>query len=144
MIKDVIIDIKGVQGIDGQTDTVEFTTEGKFGFKNGKYFLSYDEGQMMEDADVKTKIWINSYDSLVLQRSGTISSRMEIEKGKRNSCFYSTPVGDLCIGIFGETIDVDLGETGGSLNMVYTIDSGLTLVSRNEVRITVKEVQKCQ
>jgi len=140
MIKDVIINIEGVQGIDDQTDTIEFTTEGKFGFKDGKYFLSYDEGQMMENASIKTKIFINSSDSLVLQRSGTITSRMEIEKGRRNSCFYSTPAGDLCIGIYGEKLDVNLNDSGGRLEMVYTIDSDLTLISRNEVKITVKEV----
>lgn len=140
MIKDVIISIKGIQGIDDQTDTIEFTTEGRFGINDGKYYLSYDEGQMMENYDVKTKIFVNSPESLVLQRSGSIKSRMEIEKGKRNSCFYSTPVGDLCIGIYGESLDVNLNESGGSLNMVYTIDSDLRLVSRNEVEITVKEV----
>lgn len=140
MIKDVIISIKGIQGIDDQTDTIEFTTEGRFGINDGKYYLSYDEGQMMDNYNLKTKIFVNSPESLVLQRSGSIKSRMEIEKGKRNSCFYSTPVGDLCIGIYGESLDINLNESGGSLNMVYTIDSDLRLVSRNEVKITVKEV----
>lgn len=140
MIKDVIISIKGIQGIDDQIDTIEFTTEGRFGINDGKYYISYDECQMMENYDVKTKIFVNSPESLVLQRSGSVKSRMEIEKGKRNSCFYSTPVGDLCIGIYGESLDINLNESGGSLNMVYTIDSDLRLVSRNEVKITVKEV----
>lgn len=140
MIKDVIISIKGVQGIDDQTDTIEFTTEGRFGIKDGKYFLSYDEGQMFENCRVKTKIFINSPESVVLQRKGSIESRMEIEKGKRNSCFYVTSIGELCIGIYGEALDINLNESGGKLNMVYTIDSDLRPVSRNEVKITVKEV----
>lgn len=140
MIKDVVIKIKGIQGIDDQIDTIEFTTEGKFGIKDGKYFLSYDEGQMMEGCDVKTKIFVNSPQSLVLQRSGSITSRMEIEKEKRNTCFYSTPIGELTIGIYGEILDINLNESGGSINMVYNIDSHMQLVSRNEVKISVKEV----
>ena len=77
---------------------------------------------------------------MVLQRTGDISSRMEITAGERKSCFYSTPVGDICIGIYGENIELDLKENGGNINLVYTIDSDLKLISRNRVKITVKEV----
>ena len=140
MIKDVLITVVGIQGIDGEEDTVELTTEGRFGIKDGKYFLSYDEGQIVEAGKVKTKIFINSADSVVLQRTGDINSRMEITAGERKSCFYSTPVGDICIGIYGENIELDLKENGGNINLVYTIDSDLKLISRNRVKITVKEV----
>lgn len=140
MIKDVLITVVGIQGIDGEEDTVELTTEGRFGIKDGKYFLSYDEGQIVEAGKVKTKIFINSPDSVVLQRTGDINSRMEITAGERKSCFYSTPVGDICIGIYGENIELDLKENGGNINLVYTIDSDLKLISRNRVKITVKEV----
>ena len=140
MIKDVLITVVGIQGIDGEEDTVELTTEGRFGIKDGKYFLSYDEGQIVEAGKVKTKIFINFPDSVVLQRTGDINSRMEITAGERKSCFYSTPVGDICIGIYGEKIELDLKENGGNINLVYTIDSDLKLISRNRVKITVKEV----
>ena len=140
MIKDVLITVVGIQGIDGEEDTVELTTEGRFGIKDGKYFLSYDEGQIVEAGKVKTKIFINFPDSVVLQRTGDINSRMEITAGERKSCFYSTPVGDICIGIYGENIQLDLKENGGNINLVYTIDSDLKLISRNRVKITVKEV----
>ncbi len=140
MIKDVIISVVGVQGIDGETDTVELTTEGRFGKRDGKYYLSYDEGQLIEGARVMTKVFINSQQSVVLQRKGEITSRMEITEGERNLCFYSTPIGDICIGIYGESVDINLGENGGSVNLVYTIDTDLKLISRNEVKITVREV----
>ena len=139
-MKDVLISIKGIQGIDEEKDVIEFTTEGRYGIKDGKYYLYYDEGQMMENCEVKTRIFINSPSSLVLQRSGSIKSRMEIEKEKRNSCFYSTPIGELCIGIYGEKLDINLNDSGGSIEMIYTIDSDLRMVSRNEVKITIKEV----
>lgn len=140
MIKDVIITVKSIQAVDSDSDSVELTTEGKFGEKDGKYFLSYEEGQLMDSASVKTKIFINSNKSIVLNRSGDINSRMEIEQNVRNNCFYSTPVGELSLGIHGEKVNVDLNEKGGRIELVYTIDSDLKLVSRNEVEITVKEV----
>ncbi len=141
MIKDVIIDIKGVQGIDGDTDTIEFTTDGRFGIKDNEYFISYDEGQMLEDKlEVKTSIFIKP-DSVVLQRTGSIKSRMVIEKGARNTCFYSTPHGNLVLGIYGEVLEYDLSESGGRLEMSYNIDSDLKLVSQNKVNISIREVK---
>lgn len=141
MIKDVLINIVGFQGIDGEGDTIEFTSEGRFGFKDGEYFISYDEGQMFEDKiDVKTKIFIKKDNSVTLERKGSINSKMFIEEGKRNSCFYNTPFGDLLISVFGEKIENNLNENGGRINLKYTIDSDMKMISRNQVDILVKEV----
>jgi len=141
MIKDVIIDIKGVQGIDDETDTIEFTTDGRYGIKDGEFFISYDEGQMMGDGtQVKTSLFIKP-DSVVLQRKGTINSRMVIQKGERNTCFYSTPYCNMVIGIYGDEIKCDLTEKGGKIKLMYNIDSDLKLVSKNSVDIIVKETE---
>ena len=142
MIKDALINIKGIQGIDGDTDTIEFMTDGRFGFKDGSYYISYDESRMLDTGDdVKTHIYIKSEDSVVLQRSGTINSKILIEKNNRNNCFYSTPMGDLTIGVYGEVIEHNLSENGGEVKLKYTIDSDLKLISRNEVNISVREVK---
>ena len=142
MIKDVIIDIKGEQGIDDQTDVIEFSTDGRYGFKNGEYFISYNENMLLDDGEsVQTKLFIKADSSVVLNRKGSINSKMLIEKGKRNTCFYSTPVGELVIGIFGDIIDFDLNDTGGNIKLKYTIDSNLRLISRNSVNINIREVK---
>lgn len=141
MIKDVIIDIKTEQTVDGNTDLIEFTTDGRFGVKEGSYFISYDESQLLEvDGEIKTTVFIKPDNSVVLQRSGAYSSKMVIEKGVRNNCFYATPMGELSLGIFGEKIKTSLTEDGGSICMNYTIDTNLQLLSRNSVKISIKEV----
>ena len=142
MIKDVFIDIIGIQNINDDEEKVEFSTEARFGTKNGDFFISYNDGQMLEDkADIKTRLFIKSDNSIVLERRGAVNSRMLIEKDKRNTAFYSTPLGELDISIYGEEIDVNLNEKGGELFFAYTIDSGLKLLSRNTVKISVKEAQ---
>lgn len=141
MIKDVLINIKGVQGIGDSTDTIDFTSEGRFGIKDGEFYITYDEGQMFEDSvDVKTRIFIKKDKTVTLERKGSINSKMLIEEGKRNSCFYNTPIGDLVISIFGEKIEYDLTENGGKINLQYTIDSDMKMISRNQVNISVREV----
>ena len=141
MIKDALINIYSVQGIDDDTDTIEFMTDGRFGFKEGSFYISYDESRMLDTGDeVKTQIYIKPDDSVILQRSGTIKSKILIEKGNRNNCFYSTPMGDLTIGVYGEKIEHNLTDNGGEIKLKYTIDSDLKLISRNEVNITIREV----
>lgn len=141
MIKDVFITIKGIQGLDGESDVIEFATEGQMGIKDGEYYLSYNEGGLLDSGDnVKTQLFIKSDGSAVLQRTGSLKSRMQITVGERNICYYSTPQGELVIGIFGEEVSCNLDESGGTIVLKYTIDSNLQLISKNEVNIIVREV----
>ncbi|MBQ4119593.1 MAG: DUF1934 domain-containing protein [Clostridia bacterium] len=141
MIKDVIINIKTEQTVGDNTDTIEFTTDGRFGIKDGSYFISYEESQLLEvEGEIKTTLYIKPDNSVIMQRNGAYSSRMVIEKGVRNNCFYVTPMGELSLGIFGEKVKSALSEKGGSIVMNYTIDTNLQLLSRNSVNISVKEV----
>ncbi len=141
MIKDALIVIKGTQGLGDCTDTIEFTTDGRFGVKDGGFYISYDESQMLDtDGEVKTKIYINSDNSVLLQRTGAIKNRILIENGKRNNCFYSTPLGDINLGIYGESVEHDLTADGGYLKLKYSVDTNFLLISKNEVNISVKEI----
>ncbi|MBR6564224.1 MAG: DUF1934 domain-containing protein [Clostridia bacterium] len=141
MIKDVIIDIKTEQTVDGDTDLIEFTTDGRFGFNEGSYFISYDESKLLEvEGDVKTTVFIKPDNSVVLQRKGAYNSKMVIEKGIRNNCFYATPMGELTLGVFGEKVKTDLTDQGGTVCMNYSIDTNMQLLSQNQVKISIKEV----
>ncbi len=138
MMKDVIINIKG---IDGEEDAIELTTDGRFGEKNGSYFVSYDESEMLGMGKVKTTLYIKPDNSVILQRTGELESRLVVEEGRRSLCRYNTPEGELLIGIYGEAVKTDLNPTGGEISMKYTIDSNLKLISRNTVNISIREVK---
>lgn len=141
MIKDVIIDIKTEQTVDNDTDFIEFTTDGRFGFEDGSFYISYDESSLLDvEGEVKTTLYVKPDNSVILQRKGAYNSRMVIEKGVRNNCFYSTPHGDLSLGIFGEKVIHKLDNNGGSISMRYTIDTDLQLLSKNSVNISIREV----
>ena len=138
MMKDVIINIKGRQGLGDELDTIELTTDGRFGEKNGSYYMTYDESAMLGLENVKTALYIKPGYSVILQRSGDVESRLVVEEGKRSTCYYNTPQGELLIGIFGESVKTELNSGGGKIHMKYTIDSNLNLISRNTVDISVK------
>ena len=142
MIKNVIIDIKTEQSLEGQSDTVEFSTDGHLGIKDDSYFLSYDESGLLDiEGEIKTTLYLKPDNTVILSRKGSYNSRMIIEKGVRNNCFYSTPVGNLTLGIFGENVSSNLNENGGNITMTYLIDADAKLLSRNKVNISVREVK---
>ena len=141
MIKDVVIKIITEQTVDSDTDQIEFTTDARYGFKDGSYFVSYDESRLLDvDGEVKTTLFVKPDNSIVLQRKGAYNSRMVIEKGIRNNCFYQTPHGELSLGIFGEKVFSKLDNNGGKISMKYTIDTGSQMLSRNKVNISIREV----
>lgn len=138
-MKNVIIDIKGIQGIDGDDSVIEMSTLGTLSFRDGKFLLSYEENETLKPHNVKTLVKTEGDNKITMVRSGGIDSRLIIEKGKRNTCFYSVPQGELVLGIFGEAIENSLNENGGKVKMSYTIDIDNSVLSQNTVEITVKE-----
>lgn len=140
-MKDVLIDIESKQLVEGndEAETMELKTVGKFGIKDGKTYIAYDDSAAFEAQDVTTIVKIKN-GQVSLQRTGQVTGRLLVEKGQRHLCCYNTGQGNLMIGIFGETVDNALTETGGQLLMRYTIDINSSMVSRNEVKIFVKEV----
>ena len=138
-MKDVIIKIKGTQGLDlGDAEVIEFTTEGTMEITDDGYVLRYDEGQMMGLGRVNTTLTAKSGGTVVLDREGELSSRLIIKHGRRTSCFYSIPQGELTLGIYGKNVEVNLNETGGTVKLEYAIDTDMKPLSNNIVEIEVK------
>ena len=140
-MKDVLIDIKGIQNVDGEDDITEFTTVGKMDVIAGKTYLRYEDRTGDSDEGISCLIKLDPKDdSIIMQRSGSFNSRMYIKKGQRHICHYETPAGTFTMGIFGENTDIKMGDEGGRVFMSYTIDINNSLMSRNSVEIKVKEV----
>jgi uncharacterized beta-barrel protein YwiB (DUF1934 family) len=140
-MKEVLIEIKGKQTVDGDSDTIELTTVGKMDTVGDKTYIRYDDSAATATDSVACMIKYDPKEnSVIMQRSGTLNSRMYIKKGQRHICHYETGQGVLTMGIFGENVDAKLNTNGGRLKLSYTIDVNYGLMSRNEVEINVKEV----
>lgn len=143
-MNNVIIIIKGKQKYadSREWDVTEFTTEGVFErFENGCRIV-YDESDMIGAENVRSEVIIENGTKAEVSRMGPVSSRMTVEKGKRHSCFYSTPEGDFTIGIFGEAVTAKFKELKGEIYMSYTIDVNSSLISENKMEIKIKEIKQ--
>ncbi len=140
-MKEVLIEIKGTQTVDDESDVIELTTIGKMDTVGEKTYIRYDDSTATESDVIACMIKYDPKDnSVIMQRSGTLNSRMYIKKGQRHICHYETGQGVLTMGIFGEDVNAKMSNKGGSLKLSYTIDVNYGLMSRNEVEINVKEV----
>ncbi len=143
-MNNVVISIKGKQKYAGSNewDVTEFTTEGLFEAVDCGYKISYDESDMIGAENVKSEIVVENGTLAEVSRHGPVSSRMTIEKGKRHSCFYSTPEGDFTIGIFGESVNAKIGDKKCEIYLSYTIDVNSSLISENKMEIKIKGIKQ--
>lgn len=138
-MKKVLVKIKGTQGLDGQKDVIELSTEGTLRVFENEYTITYSEDQTVEGSNTKTLLTITEDNTVILERRGDLNSRLIITEGERNSCLYAIPQGSLTLGIYGKEVKCDMTESGGRVKMVYTIDIDLQPLSENEVEILVEE-----
>lgn len=139
-MKKVRIKIKGTQGIDDQTETIELISEGSLRKLDNGFSISYFEGEITGCAKTRTTLTVTNDKTAIISRTGGSSSRLTVKEGERNNCFYSSPIGELNLGIYGETVCYKLTESGGEINLCYTIDQNRQTVSKNTVNIIIKEV----
>ncbi len=140
-MKNVIISIVDRHEIDGESVSSELITVGTFCGSEDDYSLTYDE----QDESMKgctTTMRVQNKNKITMTRSGEFSAEMVIEQGRRHNCHYETPEGNLSIGIFARKIDSDIHIDGGNLFFSYTIDFNSGFASLNELKVTVREVNK--
>lgn len=139
-MNEYLIKIKGTQGLDGDCDTIEFSTYGDMIFSEDLVTLNYCEGEMLGVKNVKTRLTL-SENKAIMEREGELNSRLVIEKNVRNDCIYSLPQGDITLGIYGEEIKNGLNSSGGKVYLSYKIDSNFQPISQNTVEIEVKKAK---
>jgi uncharacterized beta-barrel protein YwiB (DUF1934 family) len=143
MGKDVLISIKGTVIAEGAApDIIELITAGRYYNKNGSFYISYKESENTGFDGVTTTLKVEGDNCVTLTRSGPSSSRLVLEKGRRQLCHYETGFGQLMVGVSGCRIQSQLDEGGGELTFNYTLDINSSLVSQNEVYISIREAQK--
>ena len=142
MIKDVWISISNHQS-DGQQeeDTMVFDTAGSYYYDDGVGVLSYQESELTGLEGTRTSVMVMP-NQVVVDRDGMLTGRMIFREGMKDSYPYSTPYGQMMLGIDTRRIHHNFNENGGDVEIDYITDLAHTFVSRNKFRISVKEMEK--
>jgi uncharacterized beta-barrel protein YwiB (DUF1934 family) len=131
--KNYLINVKGIQEVDGENETVELTTMGSFISKpNGHTFIGYKEYDE-ENPSISSNnvVKVEGSERVTIIRSGEVDTRLILELGKRHQCHYNTPVGSILIGVSTDTIENRLSDNGGRLHVRYSLDFNNEQISNN-------------
>ena len=118
MKKDVFIKIKGVQHADGTDDVTELVTQGNFYRRNNNYYVTYDESEATGFGGSKTTLKVEGGRKVTLGQ-------------------YGTQHGDVLIGVNAHKVESRLNDEGGDLYFSYSLDINTSLISENEVFISI-------
>ena len=118
-----------------------FDTAGHYFFDNGVGVLSYQESELTGLDGTRTSVMVMP-DQVVVDRDGMLTGRMIFREGMRDSFPYSTPYGQMLLGIDTRKIRHHFDENGGDVEIDYVTDLAHTYVSKNKFRISVKEMEK--
>ena len=139
--KDVIINMRTIQGVDGKGDILDFLTDGIYSHEGGVSCISYEESEVTGMPGTKTSV-IVSPGGVVVDRSGPVTSRMEFCEGEKSQFIYSTPYGKATLGLRTRKIDHSFDEAGGHVVIDYDIDVEHTVFAKNKLILDVKPEQK--
>ena len=106
---------------DGETRIIRYRDSAATGFEGSETTLHVTPGMV------------------TMIRTGEYASSLILEKGRRHTCHYGTPVGDLPLGINTTKLENGLTDSGGTLDFSYSLDLNANLFAATELKITVRE-----
>ena len=122
MTKDELLAIKGLQFDGSEEDTeIETVTSAEYYKKNNSHYVIYEEA--FEGFEGTTKNILKFKDnSLDLTKKGLVNVHMIFEENKKNMTNYSTPYGDILIGIDASKIRMQEEEEKIHLDVEYALE----------------------
>ena len=138
--KDYIITIKGLQSYDDDDNVdIEMMAECDFASEDSKFFIDYDETEATGMEGTSTTIEIDS-NYVSLTRSGSVETTMLFIEGRQTASYYETPYGTMMMGINTESVNTDLNENGGKVNVKYSMSMNNLFSGTNTFEINVRKI----
>lgn len=141
MTKEVLVSITGLQYEQEGEEAIELISAGEYYFRNGKHYVIYEE--LLEDqeggstATVKCTLKLSEKQIEVIKK-GPAAVHMIFELEQNHMTYYSTPYGDLMIGITTNSIHMNQSEDTMDVEINYGLDMNYQFVSECKLTIKIK------
>ena len=136
MTEERLLKIKDVSTDGVDTDTVEMETTCRYYGDDVNFTIEFDE-IFAEDMKSHTVLRVKDGKCAHLLRRGSVNTELIIEKGVRHNCAYSTPYGELMVGITATDFESRKQGTLLRLRMNYTVDFYGDINQTKEMTIVV-------
>ena len=138
-MKKIMMKIVGKQASDGDSDQMEFVTEGELAERNGALYLIYEESEISGMPGCKTRLKIKG-DYVSMKRLGTktlpAGTEMEFAPGKVFTGPYDTPYGSFEMEVVTNSVENTLTAEGtGSVHIDYKMSLKGLVESHNTLSI---------
>ena len=134
----VLLTIHSEQDIDTpQQDNMELLTEGTMNFRPDCLTLTYQESTLT-GMEGTTTVFEMYGPKVILRRMGTVTSQMVFEEGRQHTSLYETPLGELSIDIQTGYLRNSVTESGGLLEIRYSVSVEHASAGKNRFRMKVR------
>lgn len=123
MTKEVLLSLRGLQfdAVSEDGDKIETITPAEYYKRNDSHYVIYEEA--VEGFRERTKNIIKfKNNSLDLTKKGLVNVHMIFEENKKNMTSYSTPYGDILIGIDARSVEMKEEEERILVDVDYALE----------------------
>ncbi len=146
MTKHVLVTISGLHYDDsvmvmrgeGASDSIEIVNPATYYMKKGKHYIFFDEFVEGMPGTIKNRIIFDEGNQLEIHKTGLTNSRLFFEKGKINVTPYQTPYGELLMGTYTRSMDVDVQERLIDLRVRYSLDINGEKAAECDIQIRIE------
>ena len=140
MEENYILSVEGKQTVNGSSDKIDLKTRAAYMTKNGSRYITYTEYDVNNPKlTSRTTVKVSPDNVVTVMKGGTERHSLILEKGVRHKCEYITGFGMISLGVFTDSVKVNLDDKGGEIKVHYNIDVQSELASVNELTINIKE-----
>lgn len=136
------ITLSGKHIIDGDEDSYELSTVGRYVKRDGKFYVSYEGSEITGFKNTTTTLKIkDDYVSMIRFGEGR-SSQMIFKTKKQYTGIYRTPYGDLSVDVFTNNMRIDVDDNGGDIELDYFTQLNAGDTVRNNLHVHIRKVEE--
>lgn len=137
--KSAKIKVKTMIWNNGEEETFELTTFGRYYEKGDSSYLQYEE--LLEEDTVKSIVKV-SEDEVLILRSGAVNMRMVFSAGDKHTGRYETSYGVMGVETITKKLAHKLEEHRGSIDVLYELHMQGALAGTYQLEISFEEEKK--
>ncbi len=141
MTKDVLLAIRGLQFEEGQDENkVETINFAQYYNKNNSHYVIYDEVTEGFSENTKNIIKFKEH-SLDLTKRGLVNVHMVFEENKKSMTNYSTPYGNLLIGIDAKKVTCKEEDEQIHVDVEYALEVNYEHLADCRIQMNIRSAE---
>ena len=139
MTRDVLLSLKGLQYELGENnEEIETITPAQYYHRDGNHYIVYDEVQEDLPTPIKNCIMFRD-DYLEVKKNGAVNVNMIFEEKKKNITNYTTPFGEIIIGVDTGKISMTKEDKRIQLQVDYQLDVNYIHLADCKINMDIRD-----